>query len=89
LNKIIIMETNIITIGNSKGIIIPSKFLKLNNFEQVVNIEIENGKLIISPCKVPRENWENLIESEIKNCGQTSLLIPSFFEDEQNLDWTW
>lgn len=83
------METNIISIGNSKGIIIPSKLLKSNGFNNIVNIEFEKGKLIITPTKKPRENWEILLKNEIFKNGQSSLLIPSFFEDEENFDWEW
>ena len=83
------METNIISIGNSKGIIIPSKLLKAIGFNNLVNIELEEGKLVISPLKNPRENWNILIKNEIDKNGQPNILIPSFFEDEENFDWQW
>jgi antitoxin MazE len=45
------MEANIITVGNSKGIIIPSKFLKLIGLENKVSIEVENNKIVIESSK--------------------------------------
>lgn len=81
------METNIISIGNSKGIIIPSKLLKSNGFNNIVNIEFEKGKLIITPSKKTRENRDLLIKNEIDKNGQPDLLIPSFFNDEENIEW--
>jgi antitoxin MazE len=83
------METNIITIGNSKGIIIPSKLLKMAGFENSVNLEIDEGKLVISPSKKVREGWAELIKSEIEANGQPNALIPDFFDDELENDWQW
>ena len=83
------METNIIAIGNSKGIIIPAKLLKTKGFQNVVNIEFEKGRLIITPSKKVREGWEVLIKNEVEKSGQPNALIPDFFEDEQENDWQW
>ena len=83
------METHIITIGNSKGIIIPSKLLKIAGFESTVDLEINEGKLVISPSRKVREGWEELIKSEIDKNGQPNVLIPDFFDDEQENDWKW
>lgn len=83
------METNIIAIGNSKGIIIPAKLLKTKGFQNIVNIEFEKGKLIITPSKKVREGWDKLIKNEVEKNGQPNTLIPDFFEDEQENDWQW
>ena len=83
------MEANIINIGNSKGIIIPAKFLKIFGFESVVNVEVDQGKLIISPATKPRADWDKIIENEVKNNGQPNQLIPDFLDDESNNDWQW
>jgi len=85
----IIMETNIITIGNSKGIIIPSKLLKIGGFKSIVNLEINEGKLVISPSKKVREGWEESIKMEIDKNGQPNSLLPDFLDDEQENDWQW
>lgn len=82
------METNIINVGNSKGIIIPSKFLKMMGLGNIVNVEIEEGKLVISPTHKPRDGWNEMIKAEIEKNGQANQLMPDVFEDE-NDDWTW
>jgi antitoxin MazE len=82
------METNIINVGNSKGIIIPAKLLKMIGLGNVVNVDIEEGKLIISPANKPREGWEDILKNEIEKNGPAKSLAPDFFEDE-NEDWTW
>ena len=83
------METNIINVGNSKGIIIPAKLLKIIGLENIVNVEIEEGKLVISPANKPRAGWEEMIKAEVEKSGQGKSLLPDFFEDENNDDWTW
>lgn len=84
------METKIIKVGNSKGIIIPAKFLELIGLKDRVAIEIEDNKMIITAAKSkPREGWEEMLADDIENHGQPKKLIPDFFEDEDNSDWEW
>ena len=35
-----------------------------------------------------REGWAEMIRQEVEKNGQPELLIPDFFEDNDN-DWTW
>lgn len=83
------METNIINVGNSKGIIIPAKFLKMMGLSNVVNVEIDQGKLVISPATKPRQGWAEMFEQEISKNGQSKTYLPDVFEDENTDDWTW
>lgn len=84
------MEAKIIKIGNSKGIIIPSQFLKLIGLKDKVAIEIENDRMIISATKSkPRDGWEEMLAKDVEKYGQPERLIPDFFEDEENADWKW
>ena len=84
------MEAKIIKVGNSKGIIIPSKFLKLIGLEEKVAIEIEDDKMIITAAKSkPREGWENMLAEDVAKYGQPERLMPDSFEDENNTDWEW
>lgn len=84
------MEAKIIKVGNSKGIIIPAKFLELIGLKDRVAIEIEDNKMIITATKSkPREDWEEILAEDIANQGHPKRLIPDFFEDEDNSDWEW
>lgn len=83
------METNIINVGNSKGIIIPAKFLKMMGLSNVVNVEIDQGKLVISPATKPRQGWAEMFEQEISKNGHLKPYLPDVFEDENTDDWTW
>lgn len=83
------METKLVKIGNSKGVIIPSKLLKILGLKEKVKIEVEEERLIVSPVKdLPRDGWEEQIKNELEKVGQPERLMPDFFEEE-NKDWKW
>ena len=83
------METNIINVGNSKGIIIPAKILKLLQIRDKVQVLIEGNKMIIKPLDLnPRSNWNEQFKLAI-SANDDSELIPDIFEDEEFDDWTW
>lgn len=84
------MEVNLIKIGNSKGLIIPSRLLKIIGLKEKVNIEVQDQRIIITPVeKLVREGWEDAIKAEIERKGQPERLMPDFFEDEQENEWEW
>ncbi|MDT0650875.1 AbrB/MazE/SpoVT family DNA-binding domain-containing protein [Autumnicola edwardsiae] len=71
------MEAKLVQIGNSKGVIIPSKLLKLIGLKEKVKIAIEENKIVISPTeKKVREGWEEMIKQEIEKNGAPEKLIP-------------
>jgi len=83
------MEANIINVGNSKGIIIPSKFLKLLGLHKKVNIDIEEDKIVIKQAsKTIRKDWDELFV-KANSMDETEILIPDVFEDESFEEWTW
>ena len=82
------MEISIRQIGNSKGIIIPTKFLNLIGLKEKAEINIENDKIVITPVNNIRANWEkSFINANSKE--DNTLLIPDTFEDDTTEDWTW
>lgn len=83
------METNVINVGNSKGIIIPAKILKLLGIKDKVQVFIEGDQMIIKPFDTnPRANWEELFK-QADITDDDSQQIPDVFEDEDFDDWTW
>jgi len=83
------MEATIIKVGNSRGIIIPSKFIKLIGLGNKVSIEVEDNKIVIEPAKeIARENWDSLfIKANSKK--DKVILIPDVFKDENFDEWAW
>lgn len=82
------MKARIIAIGNSKGLIIPATMLKQLALEEDVEIEVEDGALIVRPKKVARVGWEDQIKRAVKQ-GDNDKSLPDFFADETLEDWTW
>lgn len=80
------MRTNIIKVGNSKGLILNKVILEKYGIKEEVNLKLEDDFLIIEPVKKPRDNWDNLFK-EMRVQGDDELLIPDVFNDE--LDGSW
>ena len=58
------METKIVTIGNSQGVRLPKQMLEECHLSlnQPIRIVVEDGRLVISPLRKPREGWEQLLD---------------------------
>ena len=82
------MVTNIIQIGNSKGVILPSELLKRLSLslKSAVNISVDGDSIVIKA--QPRQGWEEDAK-RLHAEGGDELLIPDVFEDETFEDWTW
>ena len=84
------METKIIKIGNSKGVIIPSHLLKKIGSQSKIEIEEKEGGLFLKPAKKPREGWDKAFSDAIKK-GQEPE--EDYFEGMSNdfdqEEWTW
>ena len=84
------MRASIVRIGNSQGIRIPKVVLEQTRLHGEVDLEVKDEKIIISPLKKPRQDWDRqfklmaergddkLIDSEV-------MSLTSFDEEE----WEW
>ena len=82
------MKTNIINIGNSQGIILPStllKQLKLSN-RSTVELELDNGTIIIKP--EPRQGWADAAK-QMSAAGDHQPLLGDFENEFDREEWTW
>ncbi len=82
------MKLKVRKIGNSKGIVIPQKFLKIVQSEkEEIVIEVdEKGILLKSNNQFPRKGWAKAFKRMAKN-GDDALLIPDIFKDETFEQW--
>ncbi|CAM4050360.1 AbrB/MazE/SpoVT family DNA-binding domain-containing protein [Flavobacterium weaverense] len=74
------METEIIKIGNSKGLRLSKTILDKYNIKDKVEIILEEGQIIIKPIKTPRQNWETTFEKMSKE-GDDKMLRNENFEE--------
>ncbi len=81
------MITDIVKIGNSKGIRIPAYILKECNINDKIELEIQDGKIIITPIKHPRKDWETAFKKMHAN-GDDRLIIDDDIDSHLE-DWKW
>jgi len=82
------MLVNIIPIGNSKGIRIPKSIMKHCHIENIVEMEIEDDRIILKPVKKkPRQDWHQYFKQMYSN-GDDNLLIDDSIDLDME-DWEW
>ena len=83
------MLAAIIKIGNSKGLRIPKAILEQCKMDTMVNLTVEEGKLIITPYKNPREGWAEAFKRMAAR-GDDTLLDAEYIEGPlENDEWEW
>ena len=80
------METKIIKVGTSLGLIIPGFVAKDYELRQGTKIEIElkNDVLVIKKKKSVREGWNEAFARYAKE-GEEEQLLPDFLDDETDM----
>ncbi len=80
------MKANIISIGTSKGIRIPSNLLKEFNFKNLVELERVSEGLLIKSIDEPRANWRERFEKNVDDLNEfndwNATNLSSFDEGE-------
>ena len=83
------IKTRIVKIGNSRGIRIPKLLLDQTNFEEEVELELQNNSIVIRASHSPRYGWEERFKMMAER-GEDRLLDEqlqlSSWDDE---DWEW
>ncbi len=75
-------------IGNSRGVRIPKAIVEQLGLEGGVEMEVENGQLILRPARRPRQGWAEALQA-MHRAGEDELLTPETptrFDDEE---WEW
>ena len=82
-----VIKTKLIQIGNSKGIRIPKHILERLNFQNKIELIIddETNQIHIKSIENPRKNWEDAFQKMHEN-GDDNILIDDGI-DLEVLDW--
>ncbi len=82
------MKTKIVRIGNSKGIRLPKPLLEQVGLVGDVDLEVRDGKLVISPAESLRAGWREAAISlaEREEDGLLDVHTPTRFDVEE---WEW
>ena len=77
------METDIVSIGNSRGIRIPAHILKLCGIEKKVRMEVRDGQITLTPIKAVRQGWEEAFRLASSRLAEDDSAI---YDDSLDLD---
>lgn len=83
------MRARVVKIGNSKGIRIPKPMLEQSGIENEVDLEAEEGQIVIRAVRHAREGWDAAF-AEMAERGDDKLLddVPSTTTwDEEEWEW--
>jgi antitoxin MazE len=83
------MKTELVRIGNSRGIRIPKPLIEQCGFGETVEVRIERDCLIISRERQPRESWGEAFR-ESGDAAQDELLLETKESNEfDRKEWRW
>jgi antitoxin MazE len=84
------MKTRIVRIGNSQGIRIPKPLLEQTGLQGEVEIQAENGSLVIRPTRKPRAGWAASFQ-EMAQRGDDAMLdnAPPSLSSWDEEEWEW
>jgi antitoxin MazE len=83
------MRARVVKIGNSKGVRIPKPMLEQSGIGDEVELEAEDGHIVIRAIRHPREGWDAAF-AEMARRGDDKLLddVPSTSTwDEEEWEW--
>jgi antitoxin MazE len=83
------MRARVVRIGNSKGVWIPKPLLEQSGIGDEVELEAEDGQIVIRAVRHPREGWDAAF-ADMARTGDDKLLddAPSSSTwDEEEWEW--
>ena len=83
------MRTELVRIGNSRGIRIPKPVIEQCGLGDTVEVKIEQDRLIIYADRVPRRGWDEAFRAAGSSDNDALLLtsVPANQFDRQ--EWKW
>ncbi len=81
------MKASIIQIGNSRGLRIPKPVLEQCGLNGEVELEVHDGKLLVTSAVRPRRNWEKAFRAMAKNDDDQLIECAQNQWDEKEWEW--
>ena len=84
-----LLKTRIIRIGNSQGIRIPKVLMQQLSFADEVELEAQDGQLVVRPVHAARQGWEAQFQ-QMAAAGDDQLLDDDFpLTEWETNEWDW
>lgn len=83
------MKVNLIPIGNSKGVRLPSSVIKECGFGDQIEMRVEHGIVVLAPARRTRDGWDGAF-AKMAAAKDDTLLVPDTMEhDWDKEEWEW
>ena len=83
-----IVKTRIVQIGNSRGIRVPKVLLEHAQLPDEVELQAENGRLIVRAARGPRMGWAEAAKA-MHARGDDQLLDATTASQFDEKEWQW
>ena len=84
------MKTNVIRIGNSKGIRIPKTLLEQCSLAETVELKVEDNHLVVRSAEKPRSGWDEAFRRMAQEQDDALLDRDSLASTRwDRTDWEW
>ncbi|MBS1659292.1 MAG: AbrB/MazE/SpoVT family DNA-binding domain-containing protein [Bacteroidetes bacterium] len=82
------MNSRLIKIGNSKGVLLPKSFIEHANLQSEVRIDLTEEGVLIKPIRSSkRKKWEAKFRKETRR--KPALELGGFGNDFDKNEWEW
>ncbi|PYX07954.1 MAG: AbrB/MazE/SpoVT family DNA-binding domain-containing protein [Acidobacteria bacterium] len=83
------MRTELIRIGNSRGVRIPKPLIEQCGLGNTVELRVQNDCLVISPERRPRQGWEEAFRAAGSAMNDERLLETAAPNEFDHKEWKW
>ena len=82
------VQARVIRIGNSRGIRIPKVLLEECRLGEEVELDVEDGRLVVHAPRRPRQGWAEAFK-RMAEAGDDKLLDTPTATEFDKKDWKW
>ena len=83
-----IVHTQIVKIGNSRGVRLPKLLIDQMGFKKDVEIVVQRGQLVLRPATHPRYGWEEQFLAMAQH-GDDKMLDELTTTQSDRSEWKW
>ena len=83
------MKVNLIPIGNSKGVRIPSSVIKECGFGDEIEMRVEHGVVVLAPARGTRDGWDDAFARMAAAVDDLPLVPDTMAHDWDEEEWEW
>jgi antitoxin MazE len=83
------MKTDLIRIGNSRGIRIPKPIIEQCGLGDTVELRVVDDRLVVSAPRAPRHGWDEVFQKAGPSFEDEPLLGTTTANTFDHEDWKW